>query len=250
MNNSLKFLLLTCFCSFSILLFGQTGSLTRHYVMHGKDCGNTVTLTFNDGKLQSFIITNNYFNNNDSDVVTIYNSLPQYKWIEPHFTTFVNELKKAETKFVEWDSIARKNKVTEFSKKIEVVGKNDQPLWIKWKCPYKGTTVYSYELAPIFGRQGLGDSNIDVDFFFNVDKNRIFVGNVYYLKGRIYKSTTKGTGFTEEYNNYEYVTRDVKFFFMSPKELQSFIDAADLETAKAEIKKKNEKTKNIDELFK
>lgn len=223
----------------------QTGSVTRPFTMRGKS-HNNVTLSFMDGKLQSFVIINSYGRDDDSVKIKIYNSLPQYQWITPHVNTFVKNLIKIKEKYIEWDSIATVNKVDSFIKRINVWGPKDQPLWIKYEYP-----GYPFgEIARSYGNFKLGDSNIQFNPYFTIYKGQKYIGCTYNFEGRVYQSSTQEPILGANYNNYTYVTRQVRFYFFSPEELQSFIDALDIESAKRILAEKNKEDKKVDELFK
>ena len=218
--------------------------------MHGKEKGNTVTLNFTNGNLSSFSIRNNYDQNSDSNVVVIYNSTSQDQWIAPHYSTFVNNFRKAKDKFAEWDSIARANNVKEFSKNIEVIDKKDQPLWAKWEYPYKGEMAYSYSTGGVPGRKELGDGCLKVTPCFIVGQGYYLLYYGLNLNARVYESSTQEPMYGAQYNNYTYLTRKVRFTFHNPKELQSFIDALDIESAKKILLERNKNEKKVDDLFK
>lgn len=231
-------------------LYAQNGSVTRNYIMHGKKIGNTVTLNLVNGSLTSFSIGNNCNRDSDNNIVVIYNTISQNKWLVPHFSTFVKNFKRAKEKYVEWDSIAKANNVKEFSKDIEVIEKNDPPLWIKWKYPYKGEMAYSYYYGGIPGYKVLGDAHISVRPSFIVNQgNHLF----YYrlkLDARVYENSTQEPIYGAQYNNYTYLTREVLFIFFNSEELQSFIDALDIESAKRILLERNKNEQKVDDLFK
>lgn len=250
-KNIHEFLMIFLFFIFPVISYAQTGSVTRPYYMNGKKCGNNVTLSFVDGKLQSFAIECNYNSDKDSNKTIIYNTISQDKYIVSHLTTFINNLKKAKSKFVEWDSVAKANRIQDFIKNIDVESKSDQPLWIKWKYLYKGEMAYSFEQAHIPGYKSLGDGKLTVKLKFIVQKGTSIIGNAFKFPARVYKgSQEQSLGLGGDYDNFVYIDCTSHLYFIGPDEFQTFIDALDFNTAINTIKEKNDKDSSIDSLFK
>lgn len=152
---------------------------------------------------------------------------------------FVNMLTYIKEKYVEWDSVAKKNGVKNYSKEIGYY-KNNPALFLqatknnnKYFQDMKITAIHTARVM------------------FNVDNN----GNSCAYMGwrNIPFQRTKGynEGLLTSYPIKEtFSITEVCFNFTSSFQLQSLIDALNIETAKEILLKKNNSDKDLDSLFK
>lgn len=215
----------------------QTGSVKRAFYMTAyKDTPDTcfATLFLKDGKFTGLELTPLCYDKG----VSILAELETEN--RPNcLKDFVSMLTYVKEKYVEWDSIAKKNGVKKYSKEIGFY-KNNPALFLqatkdnnKYYQPFKIAAIHQ------------------VHVMFNVDNNgktSVFMG-----WGDVPFERTKGynAGFWTSYPIKEKITvAQVCFGFKSEKELQSLIDALNIDTAKEILLKKTNTDKNIDSLFK
>lgn len=215
----------------------QTGSVRRAFYLYGyKDTPDTcfATLYLKNGDFTGLDLT---LPCSDSGV-SIFAQLETAN--RPNcLKDFVNMLSYVKEKYVEWEAIAKKNGVKNYSKEVGFY-KNNPALFLQ--ATKNNFTYYQPSKIAAICQEHV---------MFNVDKNgnpSIFMG-----WGDIPFTRTKGykEGLLTSYPIKENITvRQICISFSSPSQLQSMIDALNIDTAREILQKKNNSDKDLDSLFK
>lgn len=215
----------------------QTGSVRRAFYMTAyKETPDTcfATLFLKDGKFTGLELTPLCYDKGVSILAELETAN------RPNcLKDFVSMLTYVKEKYVEWDSIAKKNGVKNFSKEIGTY-KNNPALFLQ---ATKNNNKYfqTFKIAAIHEATVMFHAN-------DKGETDAFMG-----WGDIPFERTKGynAGFWTSYPIKEKITvAQVCFGFKSASQLQSLIDALNIETAKEILLKKTNADKNIDSLFK
>lgn len=218
-------------------VMAQTGTVTRKFYMKGYNNHPDTCLTtlfINDGSFSGLNLTLSCFDKG----VKIKAGL-ETKNRPNCLTDFINELKFIKEKYIEWSSIAKENGVKKYSKEIGYY-KNNPALFLQ--ATKNGFEYYQdMKIAAIH----------EVHAMFNVDEKgecNVFMGwnGIPFIRAKGYNE-----GMLTSYPIKEtFSVSQVCFNFNSEQQIQSLIDALNLETAKSELLNKTEKDKNLDSLFK
>lgn len=223
----------------------QTGTVNRKFYMDSptlKVDTCYLTLEFEKGIATGLAMTFNHKEKGTYILAFISgkpNMYHSYKTTETRIQDFKNLLDSIQTKYKEWSNVAKSNKIVKFKKEIGTF-KNIPILTLnaynKQLQYFQKTEVpYIDECKP----------------YFDVDEKgycKVFFG----WNGFNFERT-KGynQGFWTSYPIKEQLkVNDIYFQFASFTQLQSLIDALDIETAKQELLKKSESNKDLDNLFK
>lgn len=152
---------------------------------------------------------------------------------------FVNMLTYVKEKYVEWEAIAKKNGVKNYSKEVGFY-KNNPALFLQ--ATKNDLTYYqSSKIAAIH----------EAHVMFNVDKkgnSSIFMGweDVPFTRTKGYQE-----GLLTSYPIKENINvRQISINFKTPSQIQSLIDALNIDTAREILLKKTNSDKDLDTLFK
>lgn len=223
----------------------QTGTVNRTFIMEGYDskidtCN--LSLTFNNGSVTALVINMNYKNKTSFIAAVISgeaNRYHRYKNVETRINDFKKVLANTQEKYQEWSSTAKENKIVSYQK---IVGEyKDIPLF---SLAYYINNVAYHPLSdwpyistctPIFLVDEKGECSIKMKW-----------GSCEFERIKGYNQ-----GFWTSYPIKENVIcKSIFFIFRNPMQLQSLIDALDIETAKQELLNKSESKKDLDKLFK
>ena len=157
-------------------------------------------------------------------------------------------------KFISWTTIAKQNKINSFSKYIFLGGSNtrNEEINSKFWNMYLQNAYYSYTKGNLSDRKNL----IPDFFYFVVDKHgntsvrywsknaiEVLKGaqlNISYIQG--FWSTTPVKTYTNPF-----IVKAHKIIFTTPEQIQSLIDALNIDKAKSMYEKQHN---TVDQLFK
>lgn len=236
----MKKIILTYFLLAAIGCVAQTGkfSFTFNYVntrgFKVTPQRGTIEYTINDGVVKNIYLTaaNNTTNAKDVFWAVGEKDIPQFK-------EYAQELKKFLPKYKKWCEIARNNNVKDYSKNVDSL------------LPSKPSYFVSMEYEGKRWRSGRAVS--PVHFFhvskmgtqLTIQKNKITVFALKESKG-LWDDLKIITG-----SGMESVELPIAYLaFQNAEEVQSFIDAIDVDAIIANLKKKEAEIKRLDTLFK
>lgn len=226
-------------------IMGQSGTITRYFYMteqnHKVDTCE-LSISLKDGKPTALAFSMNHRDKN-TYLLAMINGNPdmyhRYKHIDKRINEFRNMLITAKEKFVQWSATAKENNIKSFGKEI---GKYKEVPILSFVAVIERVRYYQKSEVPYI---------TSCTPYFNVDSEgncSVFIG----WKSLTFERT-KGysQGFWTSYPIKEERTfNDVFFKFTTTDQIQSLINALDLETAKSDILKETDKNANVDSLFK
>lgn len=226
-------------------VMGQSGTITRHFFMtelHNKIDTCDLSMSLKDGKPTALAFSMNH-RDKETYLLAMINGNPDmyhcYKRIDKRIEDFRNMLITVKEKFEQWSVTARDNNIKSFSKEI---GEYKETPILSFEAIIDGTRYYQKSEVPYIS---------SCTPYFNVDSKgfcSIFIG----WKSLTFERT-KGynQGFWTSYPIKEDINFNNVFFkFSTVEQLQSMIDALDLETAKSDLLKETDNNANVDSLFK
>lgn len=228
-------------------IMGQSGTVRRQFYMEScranKDVDTcTVTLYINNGifngaefimpcSKEKYLVRATM----DSDTPAWYNG---QKKLPEQLNAFIDELLFIKQKYMEWSAVAKENKVTSYKKEIKVFEKSP----VLSLSIYKGEDKYYQEnnykvpyiwkSSPIFSVDASGKCHT---FFGWV--NLRFERTKGYKEGFLYSTPLKES----------IVVSQFSFQFNTVEQIQSLLDALNVETAKSMLDNNN--NKDLDKLF-
>lgn len=228
-------------------VMGQSGSVRRPFYMESCSSNKevdtcTVTLYIKDGVFNGAEFLMPCSNENylvratmESDTPAWYNG---QKRLPEQLNAFVEELLFIKQKFIEWSAVAKENKVTLYKKEIKTFEKSpvlslsifkDGERYFQ-ENDYK--VPYVWKSNPIFNVDAEGKCHT---FFGWV--NMRFERIIGYEEGLLYSTPLKKS----------IVVSQLSFQFNTVEQIQSLLDALNVETAI--VKLDNNKDKDLDKLF-
>lgn len=226
-------------------VMGQSGTITRYFYMteqnHKVDTCD-LSMNLKDGKPTALAFSMNH-RDKKTYLLAIIDGNPDmyhcYKHIDKRINDFRNMLITAKEKFVQWSATAKDNNIKSFEKEI---GKYKEVPILSFGAVIEGVRYYQKSEVPYV---------TSCTPYFNVDSEgncSVFIG----WKSLTFERT-KGysQGFWTSYPIKEEISFNNIFFnFTTVNQIQSLIDALDLETAKSDIVKEVDKNTDVDSLFK
>lgn len=221
----------------------QTGDVKRLFTM-GNNCGSDTCylwISFKNDKCEYVKMhINSEFKSKGTFASLEMGGDPNlyhnYKTTEKRVQEFRTFLDSLRTKFEEWSKIAKENKVTNFTKNLDE--EKGVPLFNV--CAYKeGRQYYQFSEVNVKG--------CSPHFQVDADGSCVMSFGWHILLQRPVGETT---GFYSRYSHRESYTPLVYFAFRSPEEMQKFIDALDIESARQQLLNENANGKKVDDLFK
>ena len=217
----------------------QDGKYT--YTFHGSNTAyrkvtpytGTVDYTFKNGEITKISLHPSW---NASDCKNVIVEVPDEKIME--FSGYSVELKKVLLKYREWKEVALKNKVNGYEKNIDSL--------LSYIPEYEGGFIHNNKWYWTKG---------NIRFFHSFYVSEMGVQLV------IMKTDMKAYALKDSHGLWDDLKmmsgagtepaslRVCYFTFNSEEDLQSFIDAVDVEKIKADLKAKKEQHRNLDRLF-
>lgn len=225
-------------------VMGQSGTITRRFFMtelNNKIDTCRTRIVLKDGKPTELTLTMNH-RANGTYLLAIINGAPdlyhRYKHVDKRINEFRDLLVNLKEKFEKWSVTAKENNIKSFQK--EMGDFKDIPI-LSFGAFFDGIRYYQDSEVPYIRA---------CKPYFGVNQDGI--SSVYIGWKALTFERTKGysQGFWTSYPIKEKKTfNDVFFKFTTLDQIQSLIDALDLETAKSEIIKETDKNTNVDSLF-
>lgn len=234
----------------STVMYAQDGDISRNYIMNTNEKGNNVTLSFANGNIISITLSKRLnYQGSDSNIICFYNTSNKNKNLQREILSFSEKLKKIKQKFLEWDSVADANHITEFSKTFPD-NNNNIKLHLDYTIIEKGKKYYSYDNNQLGWIKSAGDCCLPLVAYYSITPESKLINFGWELPSRIYVGSTQEPVLGGSYDTYKYYTTTTYFVFFSPQELQTFIDALDIESAKRILLERNKNEQKVDDIFK
>ena len=226
-------------------IMGQSGTITRYFYMteqnHKVDTCE-LSISLKDGKPTALAFSMNHRDKN-TYLLAMINGEPdlyhRYKHIDKRINEFRDLLIDLKEKYEKWSATAKEDNIKSFQKEMGEF--KDIPI-LSFGAIFDGVRYYQDSEVPYIRA---------CKPYFGVNPDGIC--SVYIGWKALTFERTKGysQGFWTSYPIKEERTfNDVFFKFTTTDQIQSLINALDLETAKSDILKETDKKANVDSLFK
>lgn len=226
-------------------VFAQNGTVTQTFYMDYDTkridtC--SLSMTFVKGIPAEVSISFNHKDNKNYMLAFISgdpNMYHRYKTVEQRINDFRLLLETMRDKLDEWGKIARENKVVSYSK---VIGKFDKTPILSLNAYVNDVRYYQNCESPYI---------TSCTAYYEVDKNGKSIVSIAWGNSLFERTTGYNEGFLSARPIKEQIVKKIFWFqFSSVHDIQSLIDALNIEKVKQKLLKKTESNKDLDSLFK
>ena len=225
--------------------FAQNGTVTQTFYM---DYNNKridtcfLSMEFEKGVPAAVSISFNHKDKDNYMKAFIYgnpNMYHKYKTVEQRINDFRSLLETMRDKLEEWGKIARENKVVSYSKEI---GNFDKTPILSLNAYVNGIRYYQKSEPPYV---------TGCNAYFEVDKSGKSIVSMTWVNPRFERTIGYNEGLLSSRPITEQIVKQKLWFqFSSVHDIQSLIDALDIDKVKQKLLKKTESNKDLDSLFK
>ena len=226
-------------------VFAQNGTVTQTFYMDYDTkridtC--SLSMTFVKGVPAEVTISFNHEDRKNYMLAFIYgnpNMYHKYKTVEQRINDFRSLLESSRDKYQEWTKIARENKVVDYRKEI---GNFDKTPIFSLNTYVDGVRYFQKGEPPYITGSYV---------YFDVDKNGKSFVSFSWSGPRFERTKGYNEGLLSARPIKEQIVKQrIWFQFSSVHDIQSLIDALDIDKVKQKLLKKVESNKDLDSLFK